>query len=199
MSSTNRKVRRAIADDYPTPDWCVRQLLREVPLPGGHWLEPTAGTGNIIRAVNNARQDVTWDAIELRPECKDALDEIPVISSVVIGDFLNITSEAYDRPFSAIITNPPYSYAMPIIEHALKFNTDLVIMLLRLNFIATGTRAEFMRSNTPDIFVLPNRPSFSGHGTDSIEYAWFVWDKNNPKTHGRIEVLPVLSSNKRKI
>lgn len=36
-----------------------------------------------------------------------------------------------------------------------------------------------MRSHTPDIYVLPNRPSFSGKGTDSIEYAWFVWRKEN--------------------
>ena len=199
MSSTNRKVRRAIADDYPTPDWCVRQLIREVPLPGGHWLEPTAGTGNIIRAVNNTRQDITWDAVELRPECKDALEEIPVIHSTYIGDFMNIQPEEYGNPFSVIITNPPYSYAMPIIEYALKFDTEFVVMLLRLNFIATSTRAEFMRTNTPDIYVLPNRPSFSGHGTDSIEYAWFVWNKNNKRNHGRIQVLPILSSNKRKI
>ena len=199
MSSTNRKVRRAIADDYPTPDWCVRQFIREVNLPGGRWLEPTAGMGNLIKAVNNTRQDVHWDAIELRPECQDVLDEIPVINSTVIGDFLNIDPSSYSYPFSVVITNPPYSYAMPVIQHALNFDTQFVIMLLRLNFLATGSRAEFMRANTPDVYVLPNRPSFSGKGTDSIEYAWFVWDKMNQKTTGKIEVLPVLSTSKRKV
>lgn len=199
MSSTNRKVRRAIADDYPTPDWCIRQFIREVSLPGGNWLEPTAGSGNLIKAINNARQDVSWDAIELREECKDALEEIPVINNVVIGDFLMAEPNLFNHSFSVIITNPPYSYAMPVIQQALKFDTDFVVMLLRLNFLATGSRAEFMRANTPDVYVLPNRPSFSGKGTDSIEYAWFVWDKNNPKTHGRIEVLPVLSTSKRKV
>ena len=33
-----------------------------------------------------------------------------------------------------------------------------------------------MTKHPPDLYVLPNRPSFTKNGnTDSIEYAWFVW------------------------
>jgi hypothetical protein len=199
MSSTNRKSRRIVADDYPTPDWCIRQLLREVQFPGGNWLEPTAGDGSLIRAINNVRQDITWDTVELREACRDKLEEIPIINSITISDFLNIDPSYFSTHFSAIITNPPYSLAMPVIQHSLKFDTDFIIMLLRLNFLATNVRAEFMRATTPDVYVLPNRPSFTGGGTDSTEYAWFVWDKNNLKTHGRLEVLPALSKIKRKV
>jgi hypothetical protein len=39
----------------------------------------------------------------------------------------------------------------------------------------------------PDIYVLPNRPDFSGGGGDSCEYAWFVW---SPFARGSVSVLP---------
>ena len=42
-------------DYYPTPSWCVRALLETVDLPTGTWLEPTAGDGAIIRAVDEYR------------------------------------------------------------------------------------------------------------------------------------------------
>ena len=32
-----------------------------------------------------------------------------------------------------------------------------------------------MRAKPPDVFVLPDRPSFTGEGSDSADYAWFVW------------------------
>ena len=35
--------------------------------------------------------------------------------------------------------------------------------------------ADWMRENTPCVFILPNRPSFTGNGTDAAEYGWFVW------------------------
>src|SRR5260370_38158480 len=50
-----------------------------------------------------------------------------------------------------------------------------VVLLLRLNFLATSSRSRFMRTYAPDIYVPPQRPSFNGRGTDSQEYAWLVW------------------------
>lgn len=32
-----------------------------------------------------------------------------------------------------------------------------------------------MRANPPSLFVTPKRPSFTNGGTDSADYAWFVW------------------------
>jgi hypothetical protein len=45
-----------------------------------------------------------------------------------------------------------------------------------------------MRARTPDVYVLPNRPSFTGGSTDSIEYAWFVW-RTRAARSGTIRVL----------
>jgi hypothetical protein len=62
-------------------------------------------------------------------------------------------------------------------------------MLLRLNFLGGAKRTAFLRARPPDIYVLPNRPSFTGHGTDACEYAWFVWPSNRQRHQGHVQVL----------
>lgn len=109
-----------------------------------------------------------------------------------------------------IITNPPFNQAEKIIEKALKDceNNDgsgFVIMLLRLNFFGGKSRREFFEKYMPDYcFVHTKRMSFTDKkdkngkvefkpdgtpkkgGTDSIEYAHFVWltdgnERENPE------------------
>ena len=194
MSSTNRGGKRSPADFYPTPSWCVRRLLEAVVLPPGHWVEPCAGDGAIIRAVNSARDDVTWTANELLGERRGDLAEAVGTSGLVrIGSF-----EAQPPPTAAevAITNPPFSLAMPVVEWSLK-HANISALLLRLNFIGSAKRAAFMRVHPPDVFVLPNRPSFDGKGTDSIEYAWFVWRRGESRHQGKLMVLPETSKSER--
>ena len=79
-----------------------------------------------------------------------------------------------------IITNPPFSLAMEFLNKSLAVTTEkgIVIMLLRLGFMASKKRYEFMKENPPtDLYILHKRPSFTGKGTDSQEYAWCIWDK----------------------
>lgn len=191
MSSTNRGGQRSEADFYPTPAWCVRRLIEAADLPGGRWLEPAAGRGDIIRAVDEIRSDVAWTAVELRAECRDALAAATGSPREVhISDFTMLTPREVGS-VDVVITNPPYSIGMEMLKHALTMHATRVVMLLRLNFLASAARAPFMREHAPDVYVLPNRPSFSGRGTDSIEYAWFVWHPSEQRMHGRIQVLPV--------
>jgi hypothetical protein len=194
MSSTNRGGQRTEADYYPTPAWCVHRLLEEVDLPGGQWLEPAAGTGMLIEAVNAVRRDIQWRAVELRDACESPLSRVVGPSGQVsIMDFLQVAPPDSEQECTVIITNPPYSRAMPMIEHSLEFGARFIVMLLRLNFLASESRATFMRQHSPDVYVLPNRPSFSGHGTDSIDYAWFVWHGRQQRDQGKLLVLPPTS------
>jgi len=75
MSATGRGRERDEHDFYETPAWCVHRLLEAVPqLPGGAWLEPCAGKGAIIRAVNEVRKDpIHWTAVEIDPSHRDDL------------------------------------------------------------------------------------------------------------------------------
>jgi hypothetical protein len=196
MSSTNRGGQRSEADNYPTPAWLVDRLLEACPLPGGRWLEPSAGDGAIIRAVNARRQDVRWTAVELR-DCAQALRCASVDQtgktnprdykpSIIHSphDFLKwlpagimrTGSAGEVRAFAVCLMNPPYSLAAEFIERAL-YIADVVAAPLRLNFLGSEARAEWFENvvGMPDVFVSPNRPDFSGQGGDSCEYAWMVW------------------------
>ena len=190
MSSTGRSPRGGDGhDNFPTPESVTQRLLSHVPLPGGFWLEPTAGEGAIIEAVNEVRSDVRWGAFELRPECKVPLERLGVM--VKIGDARALLAEE-EEGWDVAILNPPFSLAMPIILGCLRVAKH-VVALERLNFLETRKRAAFFRAHAPDVYVFPDRPSFTGDGhTDSTAYAWFVWPEGgHNRSSGRVEVLPV--------
>lgn len=193
MSATNRGAVRHPSDFYATPSWCVDRLLEKLPLPGGAWLEPGAGEGNIIKAVK--RTDIRWTALELRTECRRHLEflaprpEIIITDKFVSTDVPEEQKPLHGRRFEVAFGNPPFSLAQEFVEESMKY-ADTVVMLLRLNFIGSSGRCSFMQSQTPDVYVLPDRPSFDGRGTDSIEYAWFVWrSRDAGRSSGSITVL----------
>ena len=188
MSAAGRNLpenERRADDFYATPPWCVESLLVGCPLPGGRWLEPTAGDGAIVGEVLRHRSDVEWHLVESRTEelhCGGGLlsrmlrDDFPIehVASLEIRDFL--TTPPPTQPYDVALGNPPFSLALEVIQHALSMSR-IVCMLLRINFLASQKRATWMRENTPSIYVLPRRPSFTGGKTDATEYAWFMWDR----------------------
>lgn len=193
MSSAGRGIRRGGPDDvYSTAPWCVDRLLEAWTPSGGLWLEPGAGSGAIIRAVNARRSDVTWHAVETRATCRPELEALG--ATVTIADFL-----AEDRPewsaCSVVIGNPPFHSAFEFVERSLAVAPDAeVCLLLRLAFMASESRCSFLRANPPSVYVLPNRPSFTPDGkTDSADYGWFVFGdvsrKFGPGGWGELRVL----------
>lgn len=192
MSATGRNVpghERQESDDYATPAYCVRRLLEKLGLPGGTWLEPCAGSGGIIAEVNRLRSDVKWHAVEILP--KYEMDLLGTGATLTIGDFLKTR---FDRRFDVVISNPPYSLAQEVIEASMALATH-VVMLLRLNFLASEERALFMRNYTPDVYVLPNRPSFVYGRTDACEYGWLVF--SGPRDAGGLRILDSTSKEER--
>ncbi len=184
MSSTHGRKDRAPADFYPTPYQCVERFLEAVPLPGGRWLEAGAGNGAIIQAA--ARPDVQWTAVELRESCRGDLVPLVGAENVVTADFLK--SPRPDRRYDVALFNPPYTLALEFVKEAME-RADVVAALLRLNFLGSQKRAAFMREFCPDVYVLPDRPSFTGTGTDSCEYAWFIWPPHRRRESGTVTVL----------
>lgn len=159
MSATNRGAKRQTADFYPTPAWCTHRLLEAAELPDGDWLEPCAGEGAIIRAAREVRPKAAWTAVELRAECAPLLTRIlPPFSDIRAGvDFL----KADWRHFDVVLTNPPYFLAREFVDKCVSV-ADHVVMLLRINFLGSEDRQSWWRSRKmPDVWVLPNRPSFA--------------------------------------
>jgi 16S rRNA G966 N2-methylase RsmD len=200
MSSTKRGGVRNRHDTYPTPSWAVRRIIEALTPRGGRWLEPCAGNGAIIRAIGALPRGpvMSWTAVEIRKQpislIKKSLSSSHDV--VVCGDFLADSPHPdWPKQFDMAITNPPFSLAMPFIEKCRTISRHTV-MLLRLNFLASEERSAFMQATRPDVYVLPNRPSFVRNGkVDSIEYAWYHWHENST---GIVRILPVTPLAERK-
>jgi len=196
MSCTNRGTTRRPLDFYETPEWCVTRLLERLSLPmfdGRLWLEPCAGAGAIIRAVGPA---VAWDAYEIDLAHEAELRSLPEIHQLKMADFLVSTVHPEPRRYGVVLTNPPYKLAQQFVDRCLRMS-EHVVMLLRLNFLESKRRREWLSNRMPDVYVLPNRPSFTGGGTDGTGYGWFHWNSSQLRRMGKIEILELTPDDQR--
>lgn len=156
MSATNRGTVRNKADFYPTPLSAFEPLLPF--LPKVQIWEPACGDRRLIRAINESYDHKSFGPIA------DGAD--------IEGGYDYLTDTATRH---CVVTNPPYSLAFEFAKHAVFYSKE-VFLLLRLNFLASKKRAYWFRQNEPSaLFVLSQRPSFTGTGTDATDYAWFYW------------------------
>jgi hypothetical protein len=174
MSSTNRG--ESSSEVWETPWWAVRRLLEELYLPVGRWLEPCAGNGRIIQAVEEDRPgQIIWTAVESRVECKANL--VQLAGQVACPeDFLNwdarqaariagadVTQERY---FDVAITNPPFTKTMEVLSKLLVI-ADHVLILQKNTWLGGGAnngKNDFLRSSPPDMLSLPDRIRFLQNG-----------------------------------
>jgi hypothetical protein len=180
MSSTNRNgSKRIISDNYPTPRYVIEGLINQIDFSKvNSFLEPCKGDGRILEYIPNY---INKDWCEIR-EGKDYFK--------------------YNFNVDLIITNPPFSIALDFIKKSLN-EGKTVCYLQRINWLGAQQRKDFWNENTPDkLFVISKRPNFVKEylislfgldvnlkekakeldltlGTDSTEYAWFIWDKLN--------------------
>ena len=198
MSSTKRGYDRHANDKYFTPRWLADEaaeivkryiptanLSRSLP-PGGRMniLEPAVGSGVIVQALN---ESLNCDGIVANVEHFD-LDPTDGFDTVK-QDFFEFSKTGWD----VIITNPPYRLAQEFVEHSLSLVKEggVVMMLLRLNFLGGQKRRHWHWAHMPEsIYVTPKRPKFFGvKGTDSCEYAWFVWRRGINNDYAKTYVL----------
>lgn len=132
------------------------------------------------------------------PHCGSGvwLDEFAKRGYPLIGADISADAEALKRypddtfqhnfedpwPFAAhqsedwIIGNPPYAEAEKHVRQALDIATQGVAFLLRLAFLSSQQRLSLFRLHPPtEVWVLVERPSFTGKGTDQYDYAFFIW------------------------
>lgn len=187
MSSTLRGSTREASDYYVTPHWAIVDFLNAFNADHPELaaekitldiLDPCAGG-------DEKRTMVYPDALlGFKPWSIRVLDTMDIredSKADIKSDYLKEDVRGFHniRP-EIIITNPPFSLAMPIIEKALHDVNPggWVIMLLRLNFFGgqKEKKAFFSRIGLPvACYVHRKRMSFSESGkTDSIEYCHMV-------------------------
>lgn len=181
MSATGRSDVRRADDDCATPGWATRAILSEIRRPlDGSVLDPCCGSGRILDEVRGV-WGLSTAGIEMDRERAGVAS---------MGGHLVHCADAMGLVWgspSALITNPPYSWALEFVERAREQCPDIEsAFLLRLNWLGSQRRAAFLRTHPPDVYVLPKRPSFTNGGTDATEYAWMVW---GPGRGGRWKVL----------
>lgn len=159
---------RLAHDAYMTPAHYVAALLAEI-APYGRVFEPCYGDGaigDVIAALPSVRAMVTNDIDRKR----DALHHNDAKS-----DYAWFGTE-YDW----VITNPPFSEELPILEQALEHGKN-VAFLARLSFLEPCEDREFLLSSRPptQIIVLPRwsfRQNDAGKTqTDNVTCCWMIW------------------------
>jgi len=178
ISATNRGSKRIESDFYATPIPVVNRFLDNHTIKPGRILEPTAGNGNIVKAIREKHYDNHITAVEIRAGEENNLKSNGV-NNVCIEDFLDHRPV---REYKTIISNPPYSIALDVINKCFEIavaGTE-VIMLLRLAFLESKRRYQFWQKHpVSKLYILSERPSFTGKGTDATAYAWFVWNSDD--------------------
>ena len=164
--------RRIALDAYQTPEWCTCALLDQVAFSGIIW-ECAAGDGSMA--------DALWKAHPVT-----ASDVRPTSRQVAQHDFF-----APLRPetvFRNIVTNPPYSSALPFIERALSLvepRGGKVAMLLRNEYDSAARRKHLFQGCVwfDTKLVLTKRPKWFAdeRASPRHNFSWFVWDtsRNN--------------------
>lgn len=199
MSSTRRNGSARSGgsyDNYPTPEWAIERFLEvweDLEHVGSRWLEPCVGDGVIVEVVDRFKPGIDWRVCELRDTRRSLRDAGLEKHQITIDDFFDAFPEPADdghvKPFDVAIFNPPFSLTMQFVERCLKIS-KVVVCLQRLTFCGSDERNDFFVSKMPDVYVIPNRVSYTGDGrADSVEQAWHVFGPHELTEVGEMRVL----------
>lgn len=176
VSDKDKLPKRNDFDFYPTPLAVAQDALTYIPLTTNPTciLDPGAGTGVWGKAARVLFPKATITGVDLRP-----VPKAPAYNFWFNGDFLLMDATP---AFDLVIGNPPYKYAEQFVRQSFKLleQGGYLVMLLRLNFLESQTRATGLwRQHPPlEVVVSSKRVSFTGDGkTNATAYAYFIWQK----------------------
>jgi len=149
-------------------------------------LEPSAGDGSFVTAAKATWPGAIVCAVEMRPECENALlaAGANIVTIETLEDFL--TSQAGQLAMKSadlVLGNPPFTKAEAHLRAMLALMKPGAILafLLRVGFYESFDRLLFWEQHPEDSFspIVP-RPGFKKNGkgkkgTDSQSYALFCW------------------------
>lgn len=167
---------------YETPAAFTQWLFRRVPI-HGRIFEPCVGDGAILRAVADlpCAAPLRWVTNDLDPRWRadsheDARTAAPFERALAGG------------PVDWVVSNPPFTPALEIIEQALTVARVGVAMHLRASIhevLKTGHRRTWMVEHLPTATLwLPRfayqRSKKTGEwATDSVCACWVIWEKGD--------------------
>lgn len=177
-NAINNLPKRRAFDFYPTPLHVASDALTF--LPEGFTpqciLDPGAGTGVWGMASRRRWPNSLITGVELRTET-------PKPNAYNFWMHQNFLLSTATPAFDLVVGNPPYDVAEQFIRHSLNCleHGGYMVLLLRLAFLESQTRARALYRHTPpqSVVVRANRVSFTGDGqTNATAYAYFIWQKD---------------------
>lgn len=175
VASNHTDTERVQNDFYATDPVAIDLLVKKVDLPK-QIFEPACGAGHLTMRLKELGKDVY---------SSDLIDR----GFGRTQDFFAFNEPPFDGDF-AIVTNPPYKYALQFVKHSLELVPDgnLVCMFLKTTFAEGKTRFNELFSIYPPLRVLQcvervlcaRNGDFNymrKNGGSAVSYAWFVWEK----------------------
>ncbi len=168
-------------DDFPTPPWATRALIKHVIQANDEFqqlsvLEPACGRGYMSQTLDEYFRDV-------------ASSDLHDYGFARTADFLKQRHDA--RSFDWVITNPPFRLAEEFIERARPIARRGVAILVRTVFLESVGRYERLFSVFPPTVVAQfseRVPMVRGRvdrkASTATGYAWIVWmrsQSNGPR------------------
>ena len=184
MSSTNRGAERAPRDLYQTPEWVIdiwAKRARKIASSFHQVIDLGCGDGRIgfgVSGLLGTEAEATPIMVDIEP--------LYPVNDINAIDYLdeNINPACMldsNRP-ALFASNPPFIKALEFVKKTVEALPgcgygSVASFLLRLNFLGSLKRSAWLKENPPSaLTVLTPRPSFTGKGADSCEYAIFWWD-----------------------
>jgi hypothetical protein len=151
-------------------------------------VEPSAGTGNFVRAARAQWPDSHILAVDVADH-RDQWESGIVADWEKVADTFAGRGELYDMALG----NPDFDKAVPHIYACLRVlkPDGLLAFILRLSFWETPARAALF-SHLPVRAFAPivQRPSFTGKGGDKTGVGLFIWQRG---FRGQGAILPAIS------
>ena len=189
MSSTRGKSSpiRHKRDLYRTPQWCIDLLTEKMPpIPVARVIDLGAGDGRIGRTIAGGLESCPIDMYDVHePDCPRPGEHWYIGDALVCARENRVNAEA-----KIVVSNPPFLLATEFVQLGVEIiqashRPSVAVFLLRVNWLGSKKRAAWINAHPPArITVLAPRPSFTGGGTDSCEYAWIWWTKSHASLAG---------------
>lgn len=211
MSAKGNGAASITADHYPTPPSLVTRLVEAAfthsqPPERFTFVDIGAGEGAICRElIRLGVPPSRITAIELRPECRPALEALGV--EVIVDDALHLSSDHVLRSWGVAVYNPPFG----LWDDLVNYYRPRVRHLYAIGRAGMGAgaqeRAASWRNDQPDVYEVPERVSFvrieyrdavtgemlrdargalASGGQDAAGTAWFHWGPVSVSVGGRL-------------
>lgn len=133
-------------DFYPTPIDVAEQMLSRIDLRGKTVLEPSAGKGDLVKAIKGHGADMVIGC-EIHPDLRTIAQKH---CRIIKGDFLTVEPSEVSH-IHAIIGNPPFSKGAEHILHAYNIAPDGCDIIMLCNYSTYANKYSRLREQLSTI------------------------------------------------